>query len=305
MMEKITDRARGHWRGILSALAVASNIIDGKHHGCPICGQGKDCFRFTDFNGSGGYICSRCGNGTGFDLLMSLKGWDFKTAKREVEGIIGSCAPDSRPRDRSEADKRAAMNKLWRSSKPISPCDPVGTYLTRRCGVREYPSSLRFVASLRYTGTEQRYPSMLAKLTAPDGSPSNIHRTYLTVGGDKAPVEAPRRMMPGSIAKGAAIRLTPVDQTLGIAEGIETAISAHRLFGIPTWSAINSELLKGWQPPASVGKVIIFGDNDENYAGQAAAYALAKRLASEGVPAEIRIPPTIGHDWNDELKVAA
>lgn len=299
MKEKITDRARGHWRGILATLAVPAKIIDGKHHGCPVCGQGKDCFRFTDYDGTGGYICSRCGNGSGFDLLMAIKGWDFKTAAREVDCIIGSCEPDTRRAERGESDKRRAMNGLWSSSRAIQASDPAGRYLYRRCSLTAFPAALRCVPSLRYFGSPDSFPVMLAKLTKPDGHPCNIHRTYLTMDGQKAPVEAPRRMMPGTIAKGSAVRLAPMSETMGIAEGIETAISAEKLFGIPTWAALNSELMKSWEPPAGVVKVIIFGDNDENYTGQTAAFSLAKRLVTSGIRAEIKIPDEIGHDWND------
>lgn len=179
MREKVIGRARGRWREIHLALGVSGKLIDGKHHPCPLCG-GKDRFRFTNYNGTGGYICSQCGNGSGFDLLMKLNGWDFKTAAQEVEKIIGSCAPDVRTRERSEADKRAAMNNLWRSATPVTPEDPAGLYLRHRCRVSVYPPCLRFVPALRYSGATTDYPAMLAKVAAPDGSPNNIHRTYLT-----------------------------------------------------------------------------------------------------------------------------
>lgn len=301
MNEKITERARGHWKGILSALAISSKIIDGKHHSCPVCHQGKDCFRFADYGGTGGYICSRCGNGSGFDLLMAVKGWDFKTAKREVENVIGACEPDKRPRDRSEEDKRKAMNDLWQGARAVETNDPVWLYLSRRCGLSAFPASLRCVPSLRYSGSQNSFPAMLAKLYKPDGQPCSIHRTYLTADGQKAPVEAPRRMMPGTITKGSAVRLASAAETMGIAEGIETALSAAKLFGVPTWAALNSELLKAWEPPVGVTKVIIFGDNDENYTGQTAAFSLGKRLTTDGIKADIRIPDEIGSDWNDVL----
>ncbi len=65
------ERARGKWQSILPALGVSVRVIDGKHHPCPHCG-GKDRFRFTDYGGTGGYICSQCGPGSGFDLLMKV-----------------------------------------------------------------------------------------------------------------------------------------------------------------------------------------------------------------------------------------
>jgi putative DNA primase/helicase len=85
---------------------------------------------------------------------------------------------------------------------------------------------------------------------------------------------------------------------MGIAEGIETALSASVLFNVPVWAAISAPLLKKWRPPPRVEKVIIFGDNDENYTGQEAAYSLARALAND-VEVEVKIPSIPGWDWND------
>ncbi len=98
--------------------------------------------------------------------------------------------------------------------------------------------------------------------------------------------------------KGSAIRLCEPGDTLGIAEGIETALSVTALFGVPCWAAISDTILKGWEPPPDVRQVIVFGDNDENSAGQAAAYALAHRLAVRDRSARVDLPP-LGMDWND------
>jgi putative DNA primase/helicase len=121
--------------------------------------------------------------------------------------------------------------------------------------------------------------------------------------GRKAPVDAPRRLMAGTVAKGAAIRLAPPGDALGIAEGIETALSASVLFGVPCWAALNAAMLATWQPPPKITRIIIFGDNDASYSGQAAAYALARRLGSENCAVEVRLPTEPGTDWNDVLRL--
>ena len=298
MLENTKERARGKWRSILPGLGVSTSLIDGKHHPCPDCG-GKDRFRFTDYKGTGGYICSQCGAGSGFDLLMKVNGWDFRTAACEVDKIVGTCTPDRKNQGRSEADKRDAMNKLWRSAKVLTPDDPAGRYLWRRTRVTTFAPCLRFAPALRCADAGTNYPGLLAKLTAPDGRPSNIHRTYLTEAGQKAHVEGPRRMMPGSIAKGSAVRLAVPEATLGVAEGIETALSATALTGIPCWAALNAEMLKCWQPPDVVTHVVVFGDNDENCTGQAAAFDLARRLQAKGYEISVKIPEHVGHDWDD------
>ena len=140
---------------------------------------------------------------------------------------------------------------------------------------------------------------MIAMVTGPDGAPSTLHRTYLTNDGRKAPVIEPRRLMPGIIAKGAAVRLGPTGDLLGIAEGIETALSATALFGVPCWAAVSAGMLAAWQPPPQARRIIIFGDNDPSYAGQAAAYALARRLGTRQRVVEVQIPHKVGTDWND------
>ena len=53
--------------------------------------------------------------------------------------------------------------------------------------------------------------------------------------------------------------------------------------------------------PEGVRDVIVFSDNDEKFAGQAAAYAFAHRWACRGLKVEVRVPPTAGRDWLDEL----
>jgi putative DNA primase/helicase len=140
-------------------------------------------------------------------------------------------------------------------------------------------------------------------VTAPNGAPSILHRTYLTDDGNKAPVAEPRLWMPGTIAKGSAIRLTPAATVLGIAEGIETALSASALFGMPCWAAGNASNLTARQPPDESKRIVIFGDNDPNYVGQAAAFALARRLGSRTRAVEVQIPTEVDTDWNDVLQL--
>ncbi len=81
---------------------------------------------------------------------------------------------------------------------------------------------------------------------------------------------------------GAAVRLMPHQEVLGIAEGIETALSASILFNVPIWAALTAGLLQEWTPPASVTTVFVFGDNDASSTGQAAAYSLGAAAQGKG-----------------------
>jgi len=192
------------------------------------------------------------------------------------------------------------MNGLWRSSRPVQSDDPVGRFLARRVGLNSFPACLRTAREVRYgSDGKSLFAAMIAMVSAPDGMASTSHRTYLTELGFKAPVGEPRLWMPGGIASGSAIRLAPATDTLGIAEGLETALSVSLLFDVPCWSAGNAAMLAAWQPPDEAERIIIFGDNDPNYAGQAAAYTLARRLGFAKRAVDVRIPAEVGTDWND------
>jgi len=307
MSEVFRDRLVGRWTNILPHLGIPAKFLNGKHQPCPMCG-GKDRARFDNKNGDGTWICTHCGAGDGVALVMRKNGWDFKTAKDRIEPLIGAARVAKKAAARSDADRKRDLNALWQEGTPVTTGCPAGLYLTRRTGVTEYPSCLRAVDSMRWWGGDEVgakfFPGMLAMVTGPDGRPANIHRTYLTRDGSKAPVDVPRRMMPGPVPRGAAVRLAPAADALGVAEGIETAISAGRIHGLPTWSVLGTAGLAGWLPPPGVTRVVVFGDNDRGFAGQAAAYALGHRLlALPGRPlmVDVVIPghATTGRDWND------
>ena len=114
---------------------------------------------------------------------------------------------------------------------------------------------------------------------------------------------SPRKMMPGALPEGACVALSEwTGGPIGIAEGLETAMSASALFDLPVWSAISANMLEKWTPPVGAEEVVIFGDNDASFTGAASAYALAKRLRHE-LPAEVdvlvKIPEVAGEDWSD------
>lgn len=299
-----SQRAIGKWRGILAALGVDSRALTGKHVPCPKCG-GRDRFRFDDKDGRGTWICSKCGAGSGFDLLTLVRGWSFPEAAREVDQIIGSVKAEPVKREMSEAAKVEALRTVWKASRPVELGDVVDAYLRRRgVGLSVYPACLRTCQRLEYREGGQvvgRYPAMLALVSAADGSPATVHRTWLAHDGSgKAPIAQPRKLMPGSVPRGGAIRLAELGPVLGIAEGIETALGAATRFGVPCWSAINSTLLQGWAPPDGATEVIVFGDSDPAFGGQAAAFGLAHRIATSPKPrpVKVEIPPRLGEDWN-------
>jgi putative DNA primase/helicase len=301
----IAELARGRWKGMLPRLGVPPSALTGKHGPCPVCG-GKDRFRFDNKDGKGTWICSQCGAGDGFRLAQLVKGVEFVDVARIVEGLVGSVQPEPIRPGQTAAEQHQRLNETWQSGRPISAGDAVGRWLKRRVGKVVESPALRYVRRLRHQGDVVTFhPAMIAMVSDRAGEPVTIHRTYLTDEGLKANVAMPRKLMPFPLPKGVSVRLSePAGGVLGIAEGIETALAVTELFGRPCWAATNATMLGQWAPPAGVTHVIVYGDNDRKFGGQAAAFALAHRLACDerlSVTAEVSLPPKEGEDWNDVL----
>jgi putative DNA primase/helicase len=289
---KLKDHAIGKWKLIISELVGPEYTNTAKHQACPN-GHGKDCFRLSDKDGNGNFFC-KCSTGDrdGFDLLMCVNGWDFATAAKKVEEIIGKA--DGEP----ELPKKEHW--IWGYARAAKSLNKNSRYLLNR-GLFT-PHTLRWHPELPYTEEGRvvsKHPAMLAPIVKGDRVLA-WHVTYLENGG-KASVATVRKILGGSNLRGGAVRLARHEGVLGVAEGIETALAAHQLCGVPTWACLNTSLLEGFEVPEGVSKIVIFGDNDRNFAGHAAAYRLAHRLAGKGVAVDLRFPVEPGTDWNDEL----
>lgn len=299
MKPRTADAARGKWRGILMALGVPDKFLKDQHGPCPFC-EGTDRYRWDNRNGAGSFICNQCGAGNGFDMLMRINGWDFATTAKRVDEVVGNVEPEAVKARMDERARADMLNRLWSGARKLEYGDPAFAYLAKR-GVmpKVVPGSLRYHAACPAPDGVHR-PALLALVQKADGNAANIHRTFLGPNG-KADMEDPRAMMPGTLPEGCAVRLSPMHgQRLGIAEGIETALAASARFAVPVWSAINATMLAKWAPPAGVTEVLVFGDNDGKFGGQAAAYALAHKLAGRlNLAVQVHIPDTTGTDWAD------
>lgn len=108
--------------------------------------------------------------------------------------------------------------------------------------------------------------------------PLSLHRTWITATG-KAEIDKPRLLLGNHSTDNGIIRLWPDDEvnhTLGLAEGVETALSLA-WFGYPVWAAIDAGHLGKFPVLEGITQLVIAQDRDP--AGIAAATTCAQRWA--------------------------
>lgn len=125
-----------------------------------------------------------------------------------------------------------------------------------------------------------------------------IHRTFLDLGkAGLAEMDMPKRAL-GALGSG-AVRIGGSGPRLGLAEGLETALSASRLFGLPCWAVLGTERFRRVRLPRATTSLVLFVDHDS---GGARAEALARATFGHDLSIEVERPAQPGQDWNDVLR---
>lgn len=294
--------AHGRWPSILVQFGFNKKQLSGVHQACPMCG-GTDRWRFSNHDGHGSYFCSGCGPGSGFDLLMKVKGWDFKTAAAEVDKLVNAGAVSSEPEifepTKVEEKRRRDLNALWAQGTPQLPPAAV-EYLSGRGLHSLLALNPALFADCRYNPTmfhkelDDKIPGLMWLVRNAAGRPISIHRTYLQ-NRDK------KLMPPTENLKGSGIRFGPVSQRYVIGEGIETTLSGCQWFECSGMAVISAGMMEEAQVPTGIDDVIILADNDKSFTGQKAAFTLARRLDNRNDLKRVVVvmPTEPGADFND------
>jgi hypothetical protein len=213
--------------------------------------------------------------------------------------------------DTGEGAELAMQGKIarakfrWGLGLPVKGSS-VETYLSMR-GIQ---LSLAAVTSDALRSLEEclfglhEFPAMIARISdIVTGELVGIHRTALRddgTGKREMPDGMSAKMILGR-AKGGAVMLGDIkDGRLGIAEGIETALSAAQIFNIPVWAVLSANGMAYFPIVPDIKRLTIFADHDDP--GISAAHRCAQRYAAAGIDGEIQHPSKKGSDWNNYLQ---
>jgi putative DNA primase/helicase len=286
----------------------------GKWHGkCPSCGY-RTGFSVTEQRDGLPLVYCHAGGCSQSDLLDALRRTGLWPESKSQNGdrvsdrqrrhrvsapaaFVDTTMPAASPSDMALS--------LWRRTTAVEATfvpPIVADYLRKTRGYTgPIPTVLRQLNSAKHpTGTYT--PAMIALVEHVDNGPVAVHRTFLRADGSGKADLDPNKMTLGP-SKGAAVQLAkPRDGVLGVAEGIESALSYMQVTAVPTWAALSAVGIRNLILPPEVSEIIIAADPDP--VGLMAARAAARRWLDEGRRVSIARPP-LGLDFNDLVRRAA
>lgn len=184
--------------------------------------------------------------------VNSLAGDDYQACRRHVKALLRRAnsgdlnipaADDIEQVDATQS--RLQAMRIWAAALPIAGT-PAATYLAlRRCAPvngEDWPSDLRFHPACAFNGGLP-VPALVALVRiVGTGEPSAVLRIAIRNDGSgkrEMPEGMSAKTMKGSVKSG-AVMLHPPGTELGLAEGIETALSARKIFKMPVWAGLSA-----------------------------------------------------------------
>ena len=238
-------------------------------------------------------ILFHCFAGCSSEAVLAAFARQGIKAQELFDGTGGTIAPAPR----SEGPDRNAL-RLWRKAEVLT-----GTLADRYLSSRKI--DLRS-PDLRFHGRTplgrkpnlRFLPAMLAAVRTDEGVIA-VHRSFLdaeTAG--PARFDRSKRAL-GSLGTGAVRLAMPRGGKLGLAEGIETALSAQQIFGVPCWATLGNERFGLVTIPESVRELYLFVDADAG--GVLAEERAREAYACDGRSIVMQRPRIEGYDWNNVL----
>lgn len=264
-----------------------------KRQTCPDCGRSpkdRTCGVTVEHDGSGVAHCFRCG---------------YVETHREDDSYR---RPGLRPVRAAAPVQHEVLSDygrdLWSACRPVSG-DALAYLTARQCVIPPADGHLRYHPALKHAPSGTEGPALVALVTdVVTRQPLTLHRTWICASGNKAQLDPPRMQLQGHRKAGGVIRLWPdeaVTMGLGIAEGIETALSLAHAYS-PVWACCDAGNLAAFPVLDGIESLMIAADHDP--AGIAAAESCAWRWAADGREAFIVMPDSHKTDLNDLARAA-
>lgn len=239
----------------------------------------------------GFYKCFGCGKGG--DAISWVRESEHLNFEEAIRRLTNSSAPArfcgirTKPARQSDDDakRRRRAQMLWNEALPL-PGTRADEYLRAR-GVRVRASAeLRCAPAMEHSETGQHFPGLLARLSNDLGFCA-VQRTYLAPDKPAKADVKPNKKTLGPMGN-SAVRLFPVHERLGIAEGIETALSAAKLYSVPCWATLSANRISRIEIPKSVKFIVIFSDAGE--VGTREAFAAQDQYEGQGYQVDVVTP---------------
>jgi hypothetical protein len=198
--------------------------------------------------------------------------------------------------DGSERRLAGRIRSLWKEARAVTDT-PAGVYMATR-GFNEPHPALRYHDHVPLgRGADVRFrPALLAAVEADTGVIA-LERLFLDprTGLPATDLDLPKLML--GRPHGGTVRFGAATDVLGLAEGWETAWSAHLLLGIPVWAALGADRFPLVTVPERVERLFLLHDND--LSGRRGAARAKQAHARDGRSIEPLPPPPGFNDWND------
>lgn len=203
--------------------------------------------------------------------------------------------------DQAAQRKRGFAQAIWRSAVPVA--GTLGEVYLRSRRIRgALPDCLRFVDRHPHLTRTTSHPALIAAVQDAAGAVIAIQRTWLAEDGSGKAALEPAKAGLGPMDDG-AVRLRPPGVLIGLAEGVETALSAAELYGLPVWATLGAGRLGQVKLPEICSAVVIFADDGAS--GLQQAREAQRVLSRQGRTVHIERPPRGFGDFNDLARAAA
>ncbi|PJG47248.1 hypothetical protein CAF53_02585 [Sphingobium sp. LB126] len=225
------------------------------------------------------------------DVLRQLRNMRLAVPTDPTASVSSNPRPDS---DRM----RERAREIWDQAQPITG-GPAARYLLSR-GLTALPAALRYHPRTPFgRGRSARYrPAIVAAVAEPRRF-TGIQRLFIEPDGASLAMDLEKSKWGLARPLGGAVQLAPAGPVLGLAEGVETAMSATFLLGIPVWAALGSERLHQIIIPSVVRHLILLPDNDR--AGRIAVPRSRAAYADSTFDLGLEWPWGCLNDWNNVL----